>query len=73
MYLSELLEVNSLNNPPVLPGSFLPRAGRGNEPGDEVTQTQLEVEKLFGDFFSMILVHGYKACPTRPLPATPAI
>ena len=32
--LSELLEVNDLN-PPVLPGSFLPHAERGNEPKDE--------------------------------------
>ena len=45
--LSEPPEVNSLN-PPILPGSFLTHAGRGNKPGDEVTQTQLEV---FGDFF----------------------
>ena len=45
--LSEPPEVNSLN-PPILPDSFLTHAGRGNEPGDEATQTQLEV---FGDFF----------------------
>ena len=50
--LSEPPEVNSVN-PPILPGSFLTHAGRGNEPGDEATQTQLEV---FGDF-SMILVY----------------
>ena len=48
--LSEPAEVNRLN-PPMLPGSFLPHVERRNEPGDEVTQTQLEVEKLFGDFF----------------------
>ena len=31
-------EVNGLN-PSMLPGSFLPRADRGNEPGDEATVT----------------------------------
>ena len=32
--LAEPPEVNGLN-PSMLPGSFLPRAERGNEPGDE--------------------------------------
>ena len=37
-HLSESPEVNSLN-PPILPGSFLPHTERGNEPGDNATQT----------------------------------
>ena len=38
--LSELLEVNGLNSP-MLPGSFLPHAERGNEPGDEASVRQV--------------------------------
>ena len=38
--LSEPPEVNGLN-PPMLPGSFLPRVERGNEPGDEATRTYM--------------------------------
>ena len=30
--------------PPMLPGSFLPRTERGNEPGDEATHTSLVVQ-----------------------------
>ena len=38
--LAEPPEVNGLN-PPMLPGSFLLRTDRGNEPEDEATHTSL--------------------------------